>query len=126
MKRSIWFNLLIVIMLILVGGVLFRSYVIWSTNDFLFKEYFNLEDSVMPAWYPLTSIALAVISLVGVILTYFHRKIGVYATIAALFLTTIVNFPDFMLDGLLFSMFALFVFVGYGLAIIIPHWKEFK
>lgn len=113
-------------MLILIGGILFRSYVILSTNDYLFKEHFNLEDSVMPAWYPWASMILAIISLIGIILTYFYRKIGVYTTILALFLTTIVNFPDFMLDGLLFSMFALFVFVGYGLAVIIPHWQKFK
>lgn len=125
MKRSIWFNLLIVIMLILVGGVLFRSYVIWSTNDFLFKEHFNLEDSVMPAWYPLTSIVLALISFMGVILTYFYRKIGVYATIIGLFLSIVMQ-PEFMPDGTLYSMFTLFVFIGYGLAVIIPHWKEFK
>lgn len=125
MKRSIWFNLLIVIMLILVGGVLFRSYVIWSTNDFLFKEHFGLEDSVMPTWYPITSIVLALISFMGVILTYFYRKIGVYATIIGLFLSIVMQ-PEFMPDGTLYSMFTLFVFIGYGLAVIIPHWKEFK
>mgnify|MGYP007126633866 CR=1 FL=1 len=125
MKRSIWFNLLIVIMLILVGGVLFRSYVIWSTNDFLFKEHFGLEDSVMPTWYPITSIVLALISFIGVILTYFYRKIGVYATIIGLFLSIVMQ-PEFMPDGTLYSMFTLFVFIGYGLAVIIPHWKEFK
>jgi len=125
MKRSIWFKLLIAIMLILVGGVLFRSYVIWSTNDFLFKEHFGLEDSVMPTWYPITSIVLALISFIGVILTYFYRKIGVYATIIGLFLSIVMQ-PEFMPDGTLYSMFTLFVFIGYGLAVIIPHWKEFK
>ncbi len=125
MKRSIWFKLLIAIMLILVGGVLFRSYVIWSTNDFLFKEHFGLEDSVMPTWYPITSIVLALISFMGVILTYFYRKIGVYATIIGLFLSIVMQ-PEFMPDGTLYSMFTLFVFIGYGLAVIIPHWKEFK
>lgn len=125
MKRSIWFKLMIVIMLILVGGVLFRSYVIWSTNDFLFKEHFGLEDSVMPTWYPITSIVLALISFIGVILTYFYRKIGVYATIIGLFLSIVMQ-PEFMPDGTLYSMFTLFVFIGYGLAVIIPHWKEFK
>ena len=112
-------------MFILVGGVVFRSYVIWSTNDFLFKEHFGLEDSVMPTWYPITSIVLALISFIGVILTYFYRKIGVYATIIGLFLSIVMQ-PEFMPDGTLYSMFTLFVFIGYGLAVIIPHWKEFK
>lgn len=112
-------------MIVLVGGVLIRAFTIWSTNDFLFKEHFNLEDSVMPTWYPLVSIGLGLVSLVGVFLTYFYRKIGVYLTIAGLFLTIVIQ-PEFMPDGTLYSMFALFVFVGYGLAVIIPHWEEFK
>ncbi len=34
--------------------------------------------------------------------------------------------PEFMADGTLFTMFTLFVFIGYGLAIIYPYWHKFK
>lgn len=125
MKRSFWFQLLIAIMLFLVGGVLYRAYLIWETNDYLFKEFFELGDSVMPSWYPGVSLALGLVSLIGLVLTYFYRKIGVYMTIAGLFLTIVIQ-PEFMPDGTLYSLFALFFFVGYGLAVIIPHWKEYK
>ncbi len=125
MKKSIWFHGLITFMLILIGGILFRGYRIWSTNDFLFKEFFNLEDAVMPYWYPSVTLGLGILSLIGIILVYFYKKIGVYLTILALFASILIQ-PTFMPDGTLYSMFTLFVFIGYGLAVIIPHWKEFK
>jgi len=125
MKRSVWFNGLIGLMLILVGGIIFRGYRIWSTNDFLFKEHFNISDSVMPAWYPTATLGLGILSLIGIILVYFYKKIGVYLTILSLFIAITMQ-PEFMPDGTLYSMFTLFVFIGYGLAVIIPHWKEFS
>jgi hypothetical protein len=124
-KRSIWFHGLIMIMLVLIGGILFRGYRIWSTNDYLFKQHFDLDDSVMPGWYPLATLGLGLLSLIGIILVYFYRKIGVYLTIFSLFLAVVMQ-PEVMVDGVLFSLFTLFVFIGYGLAVIIPHWKEFK
>ncbi len=124
-QRSIWFNGLVALMLILIAGILFRGYRIWDTNDFLFREYIPMEGEIMPTWYPYATLGLGLISLLGVILVYFYKKIGVYLTIASLFLATVMQ-PTFMPDGTLYSMFTLFVFVGYGLAVIIPHWNEFK
>lgn len=124
-QRSIWFKGLIALMLVLIGGILFRGYRLWSTNDFLFKEHFQLEDLEMPEWYPLATLGLGLLALLGVILVYFYRKLGVYLTIGSLFLSVIMQ-PAFMPDGTLYSMFTLFVFIGYGLSVIIPHWKEFK
>jgi len=123
--RSIWFKGLIALMLVLIAGILFRGYRLWSTNDFLFKEHFQLEDLQMPQWYPMATLSLGFLSLIGIILVYFYRKIGVYLTIAALFISIAMQ-PEFMPDGTLYSMFTLFVFVGYGLSVVIPHWKEFK
>ena len=125
MKRSIWFNGLIALMLILTSGILFRGYRIWSTNDFLFKEHFHMSDSVMPSWYPSATLILGLLTLLGIILVYFYKKIGVYLTVISLFIAIVMQ-PEFMPDGTLYSMFTLFVFIGYGLAVIIPHWKEFK
>ncbi len=125
MKRSIWFIGLIWLMMFLVGGIIFRGYRIWSTGDFLFKEFFNLRDTVMPSWYPGVTLGLGILSLIGVLLVLFYKKIGVYLTIASLFAAIVIQ-PTFLPDGTLYSMFTLFVFIGYGLAVIIPHWNEFK
>lgn len=84
-----------------------------------------MSDSVMPDWYPTATLGLGILSLIGIILVYFYKRIGVYLTILSLF-AAIVMQPEFMPDGTLYSMFTLFVFIGYGLAVIIPHWKEFK
>lgn len=113
------------LMLILVGGIIFRGYRIWDTNDYLFKEHFHLDDSLMPAWYPSVTLGLGILSLIGVVLVYFYRKIGVYLTILSLFVAIVIQ-PTFMPDGTLYSMFTLFVFIGYGLAVIIPQWNNFK
>lgn len=125
MKRSIWFKGLITLMFVLIGGILFRGYRLWSTNDFLFKEYFHSEDLQMPEWYPIATLLLGLLALIGVVLVYFYRRIGVYLTIISLFISIVMQ-PEFMPDGTLYSMFTLFVFIGYGLSVIIPHWKEFK
>lgn len=125
MKKSGWFKGLIALMLILIGGILFRGYRIWSTNDYLFKEEFHLDDSLMPSWYPIATLVFGLTALVGIILTYMYRKIGVYMVVASLFISVAMQ-PEFMPDGTLYSMFALFIFIGYGLVTIIPHWEEYK
>jgi len=124
-KKSIWFKGMIALMVVLIGGILFRGYRLWDTGDFLFKEFFNAEDLTMPTWYPYATIALGLLALIGIILIYFYRKIGAYITAFSLFISVTMQ-PQFMPDGTLFSLFTLFVFIGYGLSIIIPHWKDFK
>jgi len=79
----------------------------------------------MPSWYPSATLILGLLTLLGIILVYFYKKIGVYLTVISLFIAIVMQ-PEFMPDGTLYSMFTLFVFIGYGLAVIIPHWKEFK
>ncbi|MDO5654780.1 MAG: hypothetical protein Q4G27_01410 [Flavobacteriaceae bacterium] len=78
-----------------------------------------------PLWYNISSIVLSIIALIGVWLTWQYRKVGVYLTIAALFLMVIIN-PEFDLLRTLAPMFTLFVYSGYGLFEIIPKWKFFK
>lgn len=125
MKHSVWFKVMIALMVILIGGILFRGYRLWSTNDFLFREYFHDDSMVMPTWYPLATIGLGLLALIGIVLIYFYKKLGVFLVIFSLFISIVMQ-PTFMPDGTLYSMFSLFVFIGYGLSVIIPHWKSFK
>ena len=78
-----------------------------------------------PLWYNIATIILAIVSLIGVILTWQFRKIGVYLTAAGLFIIIIIN-PEFDLFRTLAPLFTLFVFIGYGLFEIIPKWRFFK
>lgn len=124
-KRTFWFNLLMIIMVLLLSSLLYRGIVLYTTNDYLFRSFLNIDAPEMPSWYPITTIIFAIISFIGLALTYFYRKIGVYIVLGSLFLAACVQ-PEFMPDGTLLTMFALFFFFGYGLAILYPHWKEFK
>lgn len=123
-KRTFWFKLLMFIMSFLIISLLYRGIQLYQTNDYLFKDIVEYETPEMPSWYPITTIVFSVISLIGLILTYFLKKIGVYIIVASLFLAATIQ-PEFMPDGTLFTLFTLFFFVGYGLAILYPHWKEF-
>lgn len=124
-KKSFWFHLMFYIMLFIILSLLYRGYQLYVTNDYLFRSFLNEDAPEMPSWYPISTIALSVVALAGLILTYTFRKIGVYLVVASLFLSAAVQ-PEFMADGALFTLFALFVFIGYGLAIIYPYWKSFK
>lgn len=123
--KSVWFHIMFYLMLFIILSLLYRGYQLYVTNDYLFRSFLNEDAPEMPSWYPISTIALSLLALVGLILTYMFRKIGVYVVVASLFLSAAVQ-PEFMADGALFTLFALFVFIGYGLAIIYPYWKSFK
>ena len=123
--KSFWFKLMFFVMLFIVSSLLYRGIELYITDDYLFRSFLNEDAPEMPKWYPITTILLAVISLVGLILTFMFKKVGPYLVVASLFIAAMVQ-PEFMADGTLFTLFALFVFIGYGLAIIYPYWKKFS
>lgn len=78
----------------------------------------------IPLWYLIATIVLLAFGLVGTLLTYQFKKIGVYAIAASFFVITSIQ-PSFTIAGSLASVFALFFFVVFGLAVIIPRWRFF-
>ena len=123
--KSFWFNLMFYLMVFVVLSLLYRGVVLYTTGDYLFRSFLNEDAPEMPKWYPITTIVLSIVSLIGLILTYMFRKIGPYTVVISLFLAATIQ-PEFMADGTLYTLFALFVFIGYGLAIIYPYWNKFK
>ncbi len=123
--KSFWFKLMLFVMLFIVSSLLYRGIELYITDDYLFRSFLNEDAPEMPKWYPITTILLAIISLIGLILTFMFKKVGPYLVVASLFIAAMVQ-PEFMADGTLFTLFALFVFIGYGLAIIYPYWKKFS
>lgn len=123
--KSLWFNLMFFMMVFIILSLLYRGFVLYETNDYLFRSFLNEDAPEMPSWYPITTIVLSVLSLVGIVLTYMFRKVGPYLVVSTLFIASAVQ-PEFMADGTLYTLFALFVFMGYGLAVIFPYWKRFK
>lgn len=123
--KSLWFNLMFGLMLFLIISLLYRGVMLLVTNDYLFRTFLNEDAPEMPKWYPIATIVLSITALIGIILTYLFRKIGPYLVVFSLFIAAAFQ-PEFMADGTLYTLFALFVFIGYGLAIIYPYWTKFK
>ena len=123
--KSFWFHLMFVMMSFIILSLLYRGYVLYDTNDYLFRSFLNEDAPEMPTWYPISTIGLALVSFVGIVLTYMFKKVGPFLVGGSLFLAAAVQ-PEFMADGTLYTLFALFVFIGYGLAVIYPYWNRFK
>lgn len=123
--KSFWFKLMFFVMIFIVASLIYRGVQLYITNDYLFRSVLNEDAPEMPSWYPISTIVLSVFALIGLFLTFAFKKIGPYIVVASLFISAIVQ-PEFMADGTLFTLFALFVFIGYGLAIIYPYWKKFS
>jgi hypothetical protein len=123
--KSLLFKLMFGLMLFLIISLLYRGIVLYQTDDYLFRSFLNNDAPEMPVWYPLATIILSIIALIGIILTYLFKKIGPFLVVGSLFISAAFQ-PEFMADGTLFTLFALFVFIGYGLAIIYPYWSKFK
>lgn len=123
--KSFWFKLMFWMMIFIVISLLYRGYELLVTNDYLFRSFLNEDAPEMPKWYPIVTIGLSLVSFVGMILTYNFKKIGPFLVVGSLFLAASIQ-PEFMADGTLYTLFALFVFIGYGLAVIYPYWHKFK
>lgn len=124
-NKSFLFKSMFFIMVFLILSILYRGYQLLVTNDYLFRQMLNEDAPEMPKWYPIATIVLGVIALVGMFLVNAYKRIGVYMVVISLFVSAAMQ-PEFMADGTLFTMFSLFVFIGYGLAIIYPYWHKFK
>ncbi|WP_276679804.1 hypothetical protein [Empedobacter brevis] len=124
-KKSFLFKSMIFIMIFLILSILYRGYQLLVTNDYLFRQMLNEDAPEMPKWYPIVTIVLGIIALAGIFLVNAYKRIGVYMVVVSLFASAVIQ-PEFMADGTLFTMFSLFVFIGYGLAIIYPYWYKFK
>lgn len=110
-------------MIVLVVSLIRRGISLLNNVDYL------VDHEYMASWLPWAIIACSAISVVGIVLIYFYKKIGVYITVGALFLQLVFQAAgvyDPEDEGMIYTIFPLFVFIGYGLAIIIPIWDKFK
>ncbi|TGN27906.1 hypothetical protein [Empedobacter tilapiae] len=124
-KKSFLFKSMILIMVFLILSILYRGFQLLITNDYLFRQMLNEDAPEMPKWYPIVTIVLGVLALIGIFLVNNYKRVGVYMVVISLFASAVIQ-PEFMADGTLFTMFSLFVFIGYGLAIVYPYWYKFK
>ena len=88
-------------------------------------EFLQRTELQIPANYFILIFGVDLLMILGVLLIYFYRKIGVYLFPAAVFLHYILH--NYYLNTFLYTdVTNLFLFISVGLVAFIPKWKFFK
>lgn len=90
-----------------------------------YDEYLQQNDLNIPAFYFILIFLIDLLMVIGLILIFFYRKIGVYLFPAAVVLHFF--FHNYYLSTFLYTdVTNLFVFISVGLLAFIPKWQFFK
>ena len=88
-------------------------------------EYVQQNDLNIPAFYFIIIFLIDLLMVIGLILIFFYRKIGVYLFPAAVVLHFF--FHNYYLSTFLYTdVTNLFIFISVGLLAFIPKWQFFK
>ena len=90
-----------------------------------YDEYVQQNDLNIPGFYFILIFLIDLLMIVGLILIFFYRKIGVYLFPAAVVLHFF--FHNYYLSTFLYTdVTNLFIFISVGLLAFIPKWQFFK
>ena len=90
-----------------------------------YDEYLQQNDLNIPAFYFILIFLIDLLMVIGLILIFFYRKIGVYLFPAAVVLHFFLH--NFYLSTFLYTdVTNLFIFISVGLLAFIPKWQFFK
>ena len=90
-----------------------------------YDEYLQQNDLNIPAFYFIIIFLIDLLMVIGLILIFFYRKIGVYLFPAAVVLHFFLH--NFYLSTFLYTdVTNLFIFISVGLLAFIPKWQFFK
>ena len=88
-------------------------------------EYVQQNDLNIPGFYFILIFLIDLLMIVGLILIFFYRKMGVYLFPAAVVLHFF--FHNYYLSTFLYTdVTNLFIFISVGLLAFIPKWQFFK
>ena len=88
-------------------------------------EYVQQNDLNIPGFYFILIFLLDLLMIIGLILIFFYRKMGVYLFPAAVVLHFFLH--NFYLSTFLYTdVTNLFIFISVGLLAFIPKWQFFK
>ena len=88
-------------------------------------EYLQQNDLNIPGFYFILIFLIDLLMIIGLILIFFYRKIGVYLFPAAVVLHFFLH--NFYLSTFLYTdVTNLFIFISVGLLAFIPKWQFFK
>ena len=88
-------------------------------------EYVQQSDLNIPGFYFILIFLIDLLMIIGLILIFFYRKMGVYLFPAAVVLHFFLH--NFYLSTFLYTdVTNLFIFISVGLLAFIPKWQFFK
>ncbi|SFN21362.1 hypothetical protein SAMN05421594_1515 [Chryseobacterium oleae] len=88
-------------------------------------EYLQHEYLQIPRWYFFVIFSIDVLMMIGLVLMFFYRKVGIIMFPALLVLHFFMH--NYYLSTFLYTdVTNLFLFTGFGMLAIIPKWKFFK
>lgn len=88
-------------------------------------EYVQQKDLNIPGFYFILIFLIDLLMIIGLILIFFYRKMGVYLFPAAVVLHFFLH--NFYLSTFLYTdVTNLFIFISVGLLAFIPKWQFFK
>lgn len=88
-------------------------------------EYSQHTEVNIPGWYFYLIFTIDFLMVLGLVLIFFYRKIGVFLFPAAL-VTHFISHSYFLSTFLYTDVTNMFLFTGVGLLAIIPKWQFFK
>ena len=90
-----------------------------------YDEYLQSDDLGIPGFYFIIIFGVDLLMIIGLILIFFYRKIGIYLFPAAVVLHFFLH--NFYLSTFLYTdVTNLFIFISVGLLAFIPKWQFFK
>ena len=90
-----------------------------------YDEYLQQNDLNIPGFYFILIFLIDLLMIIGLILIFFYRKMGVYLFPAAVVLHFFLH--NFYLSTFLYTdVTNLFIFISVGLLAFIPKWQFFK
>ncbi|OCA80024.1 hypothetical protein BBH99_17050 [Chryseobacterium contaminans] len=88
-------------------------------------EYLQHEYLEIPRWYFYVIFSIDALMMIGLILMFFYKKVGIIMFPALLVLHFFMH--NYYLSTFLYTdVTNLFLFTGFGMLAIIPKWKFFK
>jgi len=91
-----------------------------DADEFLQKQEINI-----PEWYFILVFAVDALMIIGLILIFFYRKIGIFLFPAAVLAHYLIH--NYFLSTFLYTdVTNMFLFISIGLLAFIPKWQFFK
>ncbi len=91
-----------------------------DTDEYLQKQEINI-----PQWYFIMVFCVDALMIIGLILIFFYRKIGIFLFPAAVLAHYLIH--NYYLSTFLYTdVTNIFLFISIGLLAFIPKWQFFK